>query len=179
MKTVNSLTPYGLILTIYLLFFQLSLSAQKPSFREKYQPLADSLAAAYKIPSAVILGVAIIESGNGTSRNSRLLRNFFGIKGKNNLLKTKGIRSSYKQYRSDTASFIDFCKLIERKKFYPSLAGNPDYRPWILALSKTGYSEVPETWRKLITGAIQKNGLDKAGEKKNLQLSPETSNGNH
>ncbi len=179
MKTVTSLTPYGLILTIYLLFFQLSLSAQKPSFREKYQPLADSLASAYKIPSAVILGVAVIESGNGTSRNSRLLRNFFGIKGKNNLLQTKGIRSSYKQYKSDTASFVDFCKLIERKKFYPTLAGNPVYRPWILALSKTGYSEVPETWRKLITGAIQKNKLDKVVEKKSSELTTETSHGNH
>ena len=92
-------------LLLLVLLIQQSGFTQKPSFREKYQPLADSLAAAYKIPSAVILGVAIIESGNGTSRNSRLLRNFFGIKGKNNLLKTKGIRSSYKQYRSDTASF--------------------------------------------------------------------------
>jgi hypothetical protein len=47
-----------------------------------------------------------------------------------------------------------------RKVLNPTLAGNPDYKPWILALSKTGYSEVPETWRKLITGAIQKNRLD-------------------
>lgn len=166
-------------LLILLLLIQQSGFSQKPSFREKYQPLADSLGAVYKIPSAVILGVAIIESGNGTSRNSRLLRNFFGIKGKNNLLKTKGIRSSYKQYKSDTASFVDFCKLVERKKFYPPLAGNPDYKTWILALSKTGYSEVPETWRKLITGAIQKNGLDREVEKKSLQLPAETSNGNH
>jgi flagellum-specific peptidoglycan hydrolase FlgJ len=95
------------------------------------------------------------------------------------LLQTKGIRSSYKQYKSDTASFVDFCKLIERKKFYPTLAGNPDYRPWILGLSKTGYSEVPETWRKLITGAIQKNKLDKLVEKKNSELTTETSHGNH
>lgn len=179
MRIVIPQKQYGFLLVICFFIFQFTLQAQKPSFREKYQPLADSLAAVYKIPSAVILGVAIIESGSGTSRNSRLLRNFFGIKGKNNLLKTKGIRSSYKQYKSDTASFIDFCKLIERKKFYPSLAGNPDYRPWILALSKTGYSEVPETWRKLITGAIQKNGLDKIVEKKSSEFSPESSNGNH
>ena len=179
MKIVTSKNQYGFLLATCLFIFQSTLQAQKPSFREKYQPLADSLATVYKIPSAVILGVAIIESGNGTSRNSRLLHNFFGIKGKNNLLKTKGIRSSYKQYKSDTASFVDFCKLVERKKFYPTLAGNPDYKPWILALSKTGYSEVPETWRKLITGAIQKNGLDRGVEKKSLQLPAEASNGDH
>jgi len=81
MKTFASVVPYGLALIIHLLFFQFNLSAQQSSFREKYQPLVDSLAAVYKIPSAVILGVAVIESGNGTSRNSRLLHNFFGIKG--------------------------------------------------------------------------------------------------
>ncbi|MBM3414662.1 MAG: muramidase [Bacteroidetes bacterium] len=178
MKTFASVAQYGLVPIFYLLFFQFSLSAQQPSFLEKYQALVDSLAAVYKIPSAVILGVAVIESGNGTSRNSRLLHNFFGIKGKNDLLKTKGIRSSYKKYSSDTASFVDFCKLVERKKFYSALAGNPDYRFWLLALSKTGYSEVPETWRRLITGAIKKNGLDKTGQSKSSQLPSKSSNGN-
>ena len=136
--------------------------AQKISFRERYQPLVDSLSKVYKIPSAVILGVSIIESGSGTSRNSRLLNNFFGVKGRNNLLQTKGIKSSYKQYNTDTASFVDFCAIVARKKFYPKLAGNPDYKQWILALSKSGYSEVPEAWRKLITDVIRKNKLDKA-----------------
>lgn len=154
-----------LISTILFVVLQLSVSpnatAQKISFREKYQPLADSLSQVYQIPASVILGVAIIESGSGTSRNSKLLNNFFGIKGRNNLLKTKGIRSGYKQYKTDTASFVDFCTLVAKKRFYPTLAGNPDYRLWILALSKTGYSEVPATWRKLITNAIRKNRLDK------------------
>lgn len=158
--------------------FHTSATAQKLSFREKYQALADSLSIAYQIPSSVILGVALIESGSGTSRNSKLLNNFFGIKGRNNLLKTKGIRSSYKQYKTDTASFVDFCTLVAKKQFYPKLAGNPDYRVWILALSKTGYSEVPETWRKLITNAIKKSGLDKNNTKESSQLTTESSNGN-
>ena len=135
--------------------------AQNRSFEEKYGPLADSLGAAYGIPSALILGVAIIESGSGKSRNARLLNNFFGIKGKNNLLKTKGIRSSYKQYPNDTASFVSFCGLVSRKKLYPTLKGNPDYRLWTNALSLAGYSEIPETWKKLINAAIYKNKLDK------------------
>jgi len=165
---------------LLLLLFQASspLAAQKISFREKYQPLVDSLSSVYQIPASVILGVAIIESGSGTSRNSKLLKNFFGIKGRNNLLKTKGIRSSYKQYKTDTASFIDFCKLVAKKQFYPKLAGNPDYRPWIEALSKTGYSEVPATWRNLIMNAIKKNRLDKVDRKENLQLPAESGNRN-
>lgn len=169
-------------LGLYLFFLSLLVSSmaigQKVSFQEKYYPLADSLATVYKIPASVILGVAIIESGAGTSRNCRLLKNYFGIKGRNTLLKTKGIRSSYKQYPSATASFVDFCKLVAKKKFYPSLAGNPDYHPWLVALSKTGYSEVPETWRKLITNAIKKNGLDKTPADSSSQLPTETGNRN-
>src|SRR5688572_4035402 len=68
--------------------------AQSP-YIKKFKPLADSLSEEYKIPTAVILGVAIIESGAGTSRNSKLLHNHFGIIGKNDLLKTKGIKSRY------------------------------------------------------------------------------------
>lgn len=121
--------------------------------------MADSLSEAYGIPAAIILGVAIVESGAGTSRNSRLLNNHFGIVGKNNLLKTKGIRTRYKQYASVAASFADFCNLLTRKKFYSALKGNMDYKLWITAISKTGYSEAPAEWRKRITTAIQKNKL--------------------
>jgi flagellum-specific peptidoglycan hydrolase FlgJ len=139
----------------------LQTNAQNRSFEEKYGPLADSLGAAYGIPSSVILAVAIIESGSGKSRNARLLNNFFGIKGRNHLLKTKGIRSSYKQYPNDTASFVSFCGLVSRKKFYPKLKGNPDYRLWTDALSHAGYSEIPETWEKLINSTIRSHQLDK------------------
>lgn len=146
-----------------LIFIGIALSspalAQSTRFEEKYGLLADSLSKVYEIPASVILGVAIIESGNGKSRNAHLLNNFFGVKGKNKLLKTKGIRSSYKQYPSDTASFVDFCGLVSRKKFYPTLKGDPDYRHWTEALSHAGYSEIPITWKKLINGAIRKQRL--------------------
>ncbi len=150
-----------LVMTALASLILLQIQAQNRSFEEKYGPLADSLGAAYGIPSSVILGVAIIESGSGKSRNARLLNNFFGIKGKNNLLTTKGIRSSYKQYPNDTASFVSFCGLVSRKKFYSKLKGNPDYRLWTDALSHAGYSEIPETWEKLINSTIRKHQLDK------------------
>lgn len=150
-----------ILMTVLASLILLEAPAQNRNFEEKYGPLADSLGAVYGIPPSVILGVAIIESGSGKSRNARLLNNFFGIKGKNNLLKTKGIRSSYKQYPSDTASFVSFCGLVSRKKFYPRLKGNPDYRLWTDALSHAGYSEIPETWEKLINSTIRNHQLDK------------------
>jgi len=145
---------------LWLSFFLLTISsgfAQSRTFVKKFQPLADSLSAEYGIPSAVILGVSMIESGSGTSRNCKLLNNYFGIKGKNKL--KKGIVSSYKQYSDATESFVDFCKLIKKKKFYKKLEGNMDYKLWIDAISKTGYSEVPIIWKQRVSEAIRKNKL--------------------
>lgn len=141
------------------LVISLSLGAQTKTFVQKYRPLADSLSGVYGVPASVMLGVAIIESGSGTSRNSKLLNNFFGIVGKNNLLKTKGIKSRYRQYDSDTASFVGFCKLQAKKKYYKKLYGNMDYRLWTDAISKSGYSEVPAVWKQRVNDAIRKNKL--------------------
>jgi flagellum-specific peptidoglycan hydrolase FlgJ len=113
----------------------------------------------YGIPASVILGIAIIESSSGTSRNSRLLHNHFGIVGKNNLLKTRGIKTRYKQYPDDTSSYIDFCRLMTRKRFYSKLKGNMNYKLWIDAISKAKYSEVPDVWKQRILSAIRKNKL--------------------
>lgn len=126
---------------------------------KKYSGLADSLSEAYQIPVSVILGVAIIESSSGTSRNCRLLNNHFGIVGRNNLLKTRGIKTRYKQYPNDTSSYIDFCRLMTTKKFYSRLKGNMDYKLWIEAISKARYSEVPLVWKQRILEAIRKNKL--------------------
>jgi flagellum-specific peptidoglycan hydrolase FlgJ len=146
---------------LLVLLSQMPAAAQPDKFIKQYGALADSLETAYGIPASLILGVSIIESSSGTSRNCRLLNNFFGVKGKNNLAKTKGIRSAYKQYPTDTASFIDFCKIVSRKKVYASLKGNKDSQQWVAALSKTGYSEVPATWQRLINSTIRKHQLEK------------------
>lgn len=142
-----------------LLFLSFSVSAQTKSFIQKFRPMADSLSAAYGIPAAVILGVSLVESGSGTSRNCRLLNNYFGIVGKNNLLKTKGIKTRYKQYPDAASSFVDFCKLLAKKKYYKKLKGNMDYKQWTDAISKSGYSEVPAVWKQRINDAIRKNKL--------------------
>lgn len=129
------------------------------NYIKTYKPIADSLSAIYGIPTSVMLGIAIIESGAGQSRNCKLLNNHFGIKGKNNLLKTKGIRSAYKQYPDGRASYVAFSQLMTRKKFYPKLKGKMDYKLWLDAISKAGYSTVPEEWKTNITAAIRKHKL--------------------
>ena len=131
--------------------------AQSKTFVKKFQPIADSLSVEYRIPTSVILGISIIESGSGKSRNCKLLNNYFGIKGKNKL--KKGIKSGYKQYPDAAASFADFCRVIKKKKFYKKLKGEENYKLWIDAISKSGYSEVPELWKKRVSDAIRKNKI--------------------
>jgi flagellum-specific peptidoglycan hydrolase FlgJ len=142
-----------------LLFLCSTGSAQTTAFIKKFKPLADSLSSSYGIPVSIILGVAIIESGNGTSRNCKLLNNYFGTVGKNNLLKTKGIKTRYRQYPDAKASFVDFCAIITRKQYYKKLKGNRDYKLWVEAMSKAGYSEDPDVWRKEVYKAIRNNKL--------------------
>jgi flagellum-specific peptidoglycan hydrolase FlgJ len=125
----------------------------------KFRPIADSLSAVYGVPTSVMLGIAIMESGSGTSRNCKLLNNHFGIVGKNNLVKTKGIKSRYKQYPDALASYVGFCKLMTKKKFYKRLKDNMDHKLWADAISKAGYSEIPDIWKQRLLSIIKKNRL--------------------
>ena len=150
---------YGQLLLILLFLAPVAGFTQTKTFLTKFRPLADSLEEEYEIPASVILGVAIIESSSGTSRNCKLLNNYFGIVGKNDLLKTKGIKTRYKQYEDATASFIHFCKVLKKKKYYKKLKGNMDYKLWTEAISQHGYSEVPDVWKQRINDTIRKNKL--------------------
>lgn len=159
-KILPSLKKLGLFV-VAMIALTVCVQAQSSTklFIKKYRPLADSLSVEYGIPASVILGVSIIESGSGTSRNCKLLNNFFGIVGKNKLMKTNGIRSRYKQYDDAYESFKDFCKLLKKKKYYEKLRGNMDYKLWTDAISKSGYSEVPAIWKQRIDDTIRKNKL--------------------
>jgi flagellum-specific peptidoglycan hydrolase FlgJ len=153
---VNTLA--GLLALMILLIIGQSASAQS-KYVKKFRPLADSLSEVYKIPASVILGVALLESGSGTSRNCKLLHNHFGVVGKNNLLKTMGVKTRYKQYSDSLASYVDFCKIIAKKKFYKKLKDNMDHKVWVDSISKAGYSEVPEEWKQKVLDTIRKNKL--------------------
>ncbi|MBX2931106.1 MAG: glucosaminidase domain-containing protein [Chitinophagaceae bacterium] len=158
----------GLFIICFVVLTATTLHAQSgKKYIDTYKELVASLSAEYGIPASIITAVSIIESGAGKSRNCRLLNNHFGVKGKNNLLKTKGIKSRYKQYTTNEESFIDFCKIISRKKYYPKLKGNNDYTLWINAIAKAGYSTTPEVWKKEINKAVRYYKLYKIDEASN------------
>lgn len=127
---------------------------------KKFKPLVDSLSTVYEIPFSVIMGVSIIESGLGRDRNAKLLNNYFGFVGKNNLMKTHGIKTRYKQYKSAKASFVDFCEKVSKQSYYVQLRGNMQYSLWLNAMAKSGYSSKPDIWKKEVTSVIKKYKLE-------------------
>jgi flagellum-specific peptidoglycan hydrolase FlgJ len=146
----------------FVLIFSSFASSQDntASYIEKHKPLAIDLMREYSIPASVILGVAIIESGAGTSQLSRKFNNHFGIVGKNfNAIKKLGYHSHYKEYKSDSASFRHFCEILAKKPYYSDLVCNPDPKSWITAIRKSGYASASSTWGKRVEMAIKRYNL--------------------
>jgi flagellum-specific peptidoglycan hydrolase FlgJ len=158
-KSVRSILT---ILFCFCLATQVSAKDFVRKYIEQYKPLVAQLSEEYGIPASVITAIAIVESGAGKSRNCQLLNNHFGMIGKNNLRKTKGIKSKFKQYNSAEESFRDFCEMEKHKKYYPKLKGTVNYMPWLDAMARSGYSTQPAVWKKMISGAIKQYKLDEA-----------------
>jgi flagellum-specific peptidoglycan hydrolase FlgJ len=145
------------------LFGILPTKAQQAAYDyiEKHKEKALVLKRQSGIPASIILGVSFVESAMGRSRNCKLLNNYFGIKGKNNLAKIKGgPRSAYKQYPNSMASFKDFVRIVKAKKYYSNLKGNKDYRLWLKKMNQHGYAEAKGKWIGDITSVIEKYNLE-------------------
>lgn len=150
-----------MIIAILLLIISLNISGQstKPkAFLDKYEDVAVELMKEYNIPASVILGVSMLESGYGTSNVSQTKNNYFGIR--------KG--HPYKVYEKDVDSFNDFCKVLERKKYYKKLTTEKvlDYKTWVDNINNAGYAE-SEHWHPRVLSIVRKYELYKLDEKIN------------
>ena len=152
-----------LLLLVFVIQFCFNGNAQHKYF-EKYGPIADSLSQAHGIPACVMLAVAYHESGAGTSQIAKLLNNHFGIKGKNDLMKTHKIKCSYKYYPSAEESYRGFCRLVTSKKYYEKLKGTDDVKKWVKSIAAAGYAANAERWSNSIIRVIKTYSLDKKQE---------------
>lgn len=135
------------------------------NYLKKFKPVSVELMQETGIPASVILGVAMLESGTGTSRNAKLLNNHFGIVGKNNLAKTApGKKSRYKQYASAVASYEHFVEVLARKKWFSQLKGNPEFAVWLKHMNHSGYSSAGHEWIRRVTAVINRYKLYKLDE---------------
>ena len=145
-----------LLMFVLLIAISTAATAQtSASYIEKYKDAAIKAMNAHGVPASLILGVAIHESGSGTSKIARHLNNHFGIKGKNN---STELRSAYKGYDSVEDSYNDFIGLLQRRSQFSWLfdhVGVYDYRSWALAIQKGGYAQ-SRTWASQVVNIIKK-----------------------
>jgi flagellum-specific peptidoglycan hydrolase FlgJ len=184
MKTSKSNLFKRLVLFVSLaLLLTANAFPQSPKHQlyvDKYSSLAVALMHEYRIPASVILGVAFVESGAGTSVLSRKFHNHFGIIGKNkNAIKKLGRNTPYREFESDTASFRYFCVLISHKKFFPNLENSTDHKEWVYAIRKSGYAEAADHWQQQVLAAIRNYKLTDydAPEQDPLNYLPRAVNG--
>ena len=145
-----------------LLFTTIAASAQKApkNYIKKYSPVAVNLMKETGVPASVILGIAMLESGNGTSKNAKLLKNHFGIVGKNNLAKRgETYRSVYREFETDSASYRSFVKIVLKRKWYPAMKGSTDYHAWLEKLIQSNYSSAGNVWITRVRSMIKKYKL--------------------
>ena len=136
-----------------MLLLSLNVKSQKHTpltYINKYDSLSLSLTTESKIPTSIILGISMLESGYGTSKLSINKHNFFGVK--------KG--KYYGSYENDTASFKDFCYYISKRKYYDFLTKNniTDYKIWLKSIRKGGYS-ASKSWATKVSYYIKKYEL--------------------
>lgn len=144
------------IFLIFLLTMFLSVHSfgQQHKYIQKHTSLAEELSHLYGIPPAIILAIAFVETGGGSSKGAKVYNNHFGIVGKNTVVKSR-----YKSFSTSKESFIAFCELVSNKKYYSSLKGNKDYGAWIKAMASAGYSTQPKEWMRRIQLIIEQQKL--------------------
>lgn len=170
---LKTLKNYVVVLVLILSSYSLASAQRNQSYIEKYSPVAQEMMHEHGVPASVILAIAIHESGSGSSRIAKNLNNHFGVKGKNN---SKVIRSAYKGYMSVLDSYNDFISVVKRRKatsnlFESSRGGN--YRAWVRALAKSGYSQTSD-WASKVIKTIETYDLDnydQTSSSKSKQLS--------
>ena len=136
-------------LILFFLFFTGLVTQGSEGTQEKihrYKPYIDSLSQVYGIPTKLIIGVGICESGFGQSKQSIKQNNYFGLRGKYSRKK----KSSFKHYNRPEESMVDFCEVLASKKYYATLKGNQDPMKWTRAMAKARYAANAKRWIRLM-----------------------------
>ncbi len=144
---------YLLVLFIFISSAGFSQTATQ-NYIDENKDLAVELMNTYHVPASIILGVAIHESGSGTSKIARYLNNHFGIKGRNS---SKKIRSAYKGYDEVKDSYQDFINILQNHSQFAVLFDkytDYDYRSWAKGIQRGGYA-ASRTWSSQVIALIK------------------------
>lgn len=125
---------------------------------ESYKEIAKSNMRQYGIPSSIILGQGILESGAGTGPLSVLANNHFGIKchldwtGPSVSYDDDEEQECFRKYDVPSKSYQDHATFLVGRKWYLPLFDleKDDYKQWARGLKNAGYATDPKYPEKLI-----------------------------
>jgi flagellum-specific peptidoglycan hydrolase FlgJ len=148
-----------LILILLALSFQTMGQSAAARYIDTYDSMAMVIREEYGIPASVVLGIALVESGAGTSKLCRVNHNHFGVRIRERSSKTKsGYANVYKKYSSDIEAYQHFGELVSKKKYYATLEGNMDHLKWLKAMKAAKYATAPD-WVPHINKTIHRYNL--------------------
>jgi flagellum-specific peptidoglycan hydrolase FlgJ len=166
----NNMVKKLLLLCVTSSIFSLASHAQTTrNYIAENLPLAQELMKENNMPASVILGIAIHESGSGTSKVARYLNNHFGVKGSNT---NSEIKSSYKDYESVADSYLHFMTFMHSRAAFAKLFDKydkKDYLHWAKGIQKGGYAH-SKTWSAQVIALIKKYELFKYDDLPPAQL---------
>ena len=134
----------------------------------KYKETAKKNMVQYGIPSSIILGQGILESGAGTGPLSTLANNHFGIKchkdwnGPSVKYDDDEEKECFRKYEQPGESYKDHSLFLTGRAWYQPLFKLPkdDYKQWAKGLKAAGYATDPKYPDKLI-GIIERYQLNR------------------
>jgi flagellum-specific peptidoglycan hydrolase FlgJ len=124
----------------------------------QYQDIAKNNMRQYGIPSSIILGQGILESGAGTGPLSVLANNHFGIKchkdwnGPSVKYDDDEEQECFRKYEQPSESYQDHALFLTNRTWYAPLfqLEKDDYKQWARGLKNAGYATDPKYPDKLI-----------------------------
>lgn len=163
------------------------------AFRDDLAPYAKAMGKKHNILPSFMCGVAILETGNGTSQLCKQAHNLFSIKGNYQgafiQLPTAEyingqrtiVEANFRKYPDYGASFDDFCALMENgvtwdKNKYRGVIGQTDITALAHFFANSGYMTDPNYESKLM-GVINEYNLTEFDPKPNqppLNTAPST-----
>lgn len=134
----------------------------------QYRELAKAISRKYHIPTSVILGQAILESGSGLSMLAAKGNNHFGVKCFSKTCKQGHCvnanddhhKDFFRVYDNVWQSYEDYGKFLSKPRYRHLKEHGDDYKSWLHGLSKAGYA-TDKSYANKVIGIIQKHKLYK------------------
>ena len=127
------------------------------AYVNKFSPLAIKLHKETGVPASLILGIASVESGYGSSKQSRLLHNHFGMIGGSETGVKKPYNSRYRYFASDESCYRAFAKLMVDQYKVPEMVSKGLTVAQIVNKIKKRYAETAyDQWAKDVNSVIKR-----------------------